>query len=83
MDPEGKLDHWSALIKTRKEGSEEVNGAENEKQGSKMEVDEATPRVQSSSNETEGGLKMCEDEDRQQARVEAQRPKRRVIRVVL
>ena len=80
-DPKGKVAHWSARIKTTKEESEEMKGAENEKQGSKMEVDEATPGMQPSRNETEGGFTMCEVEERQEARAKAQRPTRRVIRV--
>ena len=42
MDPKRKIGHWSARIKSTKEGSEELKGAENEKQGSKTEADEAT-----------------------------------------
>ena len=75
MDPKGKVGHWSARMKFFKGGSEEVKGAENEKQGSEMEVDEAAPGMQTSSNETDGGLIMCEVEDRQEARVEVQGPK--------
>ena len=33
---------WSGWIKTTKDGSEELKGAENEKQESDMEEDEAT-----------------------------------------
>ena len=55
--------------------------AENEKQGSKMEVDEATPGMQPSSNETDGGFRMCEVEEQQVARVEVKGPTKRVIRV--
>ena len=46
-----------------------------------MEVDEAAPGMQPSSNETDGGFQKCEVEDRQDARVEVQGPKRRVTRV--
>ena len=81
MDPKGKVGHCSARTKNTKEGSGDVKGAENEKLGSKMEVDGAAPGMQTSRNETGGGLKMCEVEDRQEARVELQGPKRRVIRV--
>ena len=42
VDADRKMDHWSARIKTTKAGSEELKGAENEKQGSEMEVDDAT-----------------------------------------
>ena len=42
VDPEMKMGHWSARLKTTVEGSEVLTGAENEKQGSNMEVDEAT-----------------------------------------
>ena len=58
-----------------------MKGAENEKQGSKTEVDEAALGMQKSSNETDGGFIMCAVEDRQGARVEVQGPERRVIRV--
>ena len=58
MDPTGKVDHWSARIKNTKEGSEEEKGAENKKQGRKMEVDEASPGKQTSNNETDGSFKM-------------------------
>ena len=68
--PKGNVGHWSVRIKTTKEGSEEVKVAENEKQGSKMEVDEGAPGMQPSSNETGGGFTMCEVEDRQEACVE-------------
>ena len=74
MDPKGKVGHCSARMKFLKGGSEEVKGADNEKQGSEMEVDEATPGMQTSSSETDGGLIMCEVEDRQEARVEVQGP---------
>ena len=43
VDPKGKVVHWSAPRKNTREGSEEVKGAGDEKQGSKMEVDEAAP----------------------------------------
>ena len=39
------------------------------------------PGTQPSSDETDGGFVMCEVEERQEARVEVQGPKRRVIRV--
>ena len=60
-----------------------MKGAENEKQGSKMEVNEATPGMQPSSNETHGGFVMCEVEERQEACVEVQGPRRGVTRVKL
>ena len=81
VDPKGEAGHWSVWIKTTQEGSEEVKRDENEKQKSQTEVDEAAPRMQTSSNETDGGLKLCEVEERQESRVEVQGPKRRVIRV--
>ena len=40
MDPKRKMGHWSAQMKTTKEGSEELKGAENEKQEREMEVGE-------------------------------------------
>ena len=40
-----------------------------------MEVDEVIPGRQPSSNEVYGGLKMCEVEEQQAARVEVQGPK--------
>ena len=46
-----------------------------------MDVDEVIPGMQPSSNEKDGGLRMCEVEEQQAARVEVQGPKRRVIRV--
>ena len=36
VDPEGKVVHWSARIKIRKTGSEEVKGVEHEKQGGRL-----------------------------------------------
>ena len=60
VDPKREMGHWSAQIKTTKEGSDELKGADNEKQESEMEVYEATL---------------------QEARVEIQSPKRKVIRV--
>ena len=42
---------------------------------------EAIPGMQPSSNETDGGLKMCEVEELHEGRVEVQGPKSRVIRV--
>ena len=39
-NPKGKVVHWSAPRRNTREGSEEVK---DEKQGSKMEVDEAAP----------------------------------------
>ena len=64
MDPKGKVGHRSVR-------------AENEKHGSKMEVDEATPGKQPSNKETEGGFVICEIEE-QQLRVEIQGPRRSV-----
>ena len=78
MDPERKTDHWPARTVLTEE-SEEVKGAENEKQG--VEVDEVVPGMQTSSNETYGGTMLCEVEEQEEARVEVQGPKRRVIRV--
>ena len=72
MDTERKADHWSARTVLTKEESEEVKGAEKEKQG--MEVDEVLPETQPSSNETNGGFTMCEVEEQQAARVEVQGP---------
>ena len=46
MDPQWKVGHWSVRIKTTKGGSEEVKGAENEKQLSEMDH-EASAEVQS------------------------------------
>ena len=46
-----------------------------------VEVDEVIPGMQPSSNETNGGLRVFDVEERQAARVEVQGPKRRVIRV--
>ena len=43
MDPERKADHWSTRTMLTKEASEEVKGAENEKQG--VEVDDVIPRA--------------------------------------
>ena len=77
VDPKGKVGHWSAWLNTTKEGSEEVKGTENEKEGSKMEVGAAIPGMQPSSNETDGGFIMCEVEDRQEASVEVQGPKKK------
>ena len=42
VDPRGKVGHWSARIKTAKEGRD-AKGGENEKRGSKMEVDKVYP----------------------------------------
>ena len=47
LDPKGKMGHWSARIKSTEEGSEEVKGAENEKQGSRT-LREARFEIQSS-----------------------------------
>ena len=69
---------WSARTVLTTE-SEEVKGAENEKQG--MEVDEMIPRTQPSSKETDGGFMMCELEEREAARVEVQGPIRRNARL--
>ena len=65
---------------TTQEGSEEVKGAENEKQGSKMQVDDVTPGMQRFSKETDGDFFLCEVEEQQEARVEIQ-GQTRVIRV--
>ena len=40
-----------------------------------VEVDEVIPWMQPSSNETEGGIIMCEVEGQEAARVEVQGPK--------
>ena len=53
------MGHCSARIKNTKVGSEEANGAENEKQASKMEVDEVIPGMQSSSSGTDGDFLSC------------------------
>ena len=42
VDPKRKMGNWSARIKTTKEGIEELEGAENEKQEKEVEVVEAT-----------------------------------------
>ena len=42
VDPKGKIGHWSARTKITKEESEELEGAETDKQEKEMEVDEAT-----------------------------------------
>ena len=42
-----------------------------------MEVDEVIPGTQPSSNETVGGLIMCEVEEQQAASVEVQGPKKK------
>ena len=73
MDTERKADHWSARTVLTKEESEEVKGAEKEKQ--RMEVVEVITETQPSSNETNGGFTMCEVEEQQTARVEVQGPK--------
>ena len=44
-------------------------------------MDEAAPEMQTSRNETDGGFIMCDVKDRQEARVEVEGPRRRVIRV--
>ena len=54
----------------------EYKGAENEEQGSKMEVDEAAPGMQTSSNDTDGGFTQCEVEERQEA-CRSPRPKKK------
>ena len=60
----------------------EVKKKKELKTRNKMEVDEATPGLQPSGNETGGGFfYLCEVEERQEARVEVQGPKSRVIRV--
>ena len=78
--PKGRWTIGQLGQKTTKEGSEEAKGAENEKQGSEMEVVEATPGTQPSSNETDG-FATCEVDERHEGNVEVQGPKRRVIRV--
>ena len=54
MDPERKADPWSARKVLTKEVSEEVKGAEDEKQG--MEVDKVIPETQPSSSDKERRL---------------------------
>ena len=78
-DPKRKADHSSARTVLTEEESEGLKGVENERQG--MEVDDVIPETQPSSNETDGGFIMCQVEEQQAARVEVQRPKRRMTRV--
>ena len=76
MDPERKVDHWSARTVLTQEESEKVQGTENERQG--MEVDEVIPGMQPSSKQTDGGFILREVEEQQAARAEVQSSKRRV-----
>ena len=74
MNPERKADHRSARTVLTIEESEEVKGAENERQGT--EVDDVIPETQPTSNEADGGFLMCEVVEQQAARVEVQGPKK-------